>query len=794
MISAGNFLPLLEGKKSPYMVRKTDSFLSSLLVLLFVANTNAQAQNTLPRSTPEAEGVSSKGIIEFLEAAGKSKHELHSMMVLRHGKVIAEGWWAPYRADLKHTMYSCSKSFTATAIGLAVSEGRLTVNDKVISFFPDDLPETVNPYLAELRVRDLLSMSVGQEPDPTPLIRNAGNWARAFLATPILHKPGTKFLYNSLATYMLSAIVQKVTGEKIVDYLTPRLFTPLGISGMDWEIDPEGINTGGWGLRIKTEDMARFGQLFLQKGKWNGQQVLPAAWVEEASTLKIIQHPELPQDKKDQSDWEQGYCYQMWRCRNNAYRGDGAFGQFIIVMPDQDAVIVMTAETSDMQDEFNMIWKYLYPAIQKDALPADKKSAATLVKKLSALALPVPAKSAASDLQKTIAGKTYNVSPNEQFIRSIAFNWKGEQCEAALQIGSETFTLPFGSGKWAFGETAKLGPSLVGLAKNHFAGLPPSKIAGAYRWTGKNTLELTLRYIDSPHTETFVCTFDQNMVNVDIQSSFDKNNVKKVKGTLASVAPTPPRLIIRGDDMGFSHSGNEALIICYREGIETSIEVIVASPWYPEAVQMLKDNPGVDVGVHLAITSEWDNVKWRPLTDCASIRNADGYFFPMVFPNANYPGQSISENKWKIEDIEKEFRAQIETAQRTIPRISHLSAHMGCTNLSEEVKALSRKLAAEYNIPLEGRGNYKWLGYGGDHKTLAEKKQSFIKMLQTLEPGQTYVFVDHPGLDGPELQAIHHIGYENVAADRQGVTDLFTDKEIRMFIEKNGIELVGFDD
>src|SRR5436305_1392324 len=201
--------------------------------------------------------------------------------------------------------------------------------------------------LQQLTIKDLLTMSVGQDPDPTGFVVPDTNWIRRFLALPIKNEPGTTFLYNSMATYMLSAIVQKVTGQRIFDYLQPRLFQPLGITGIDWETDPKGINTGGWGLRLKTEDIAKFGQLFLQKGKWNGKQLLPVGWVEEASTVKIIQHPSYSQAKRDSSDWEQGYCYQMWCCRNNAYRGDGAFGQYAIVMPDKDAVIAITSETGD---------------------------------------------------------------------------------------------------------------------------------------------------------------------------------------------------------------------------------------------------------------------------------------------------------------------------------------------------------------------------------------------------------------------------------------------------------------
>ncbi|MDP4130408.1 MAG: serine hydrolase [Bacteroidota bacterium] len=493
-----------------------------LTLLLTGIRSGAQPNNMLPFSDPESQGVASTGILHFLEAAGKSRNELHGFVFLRHGNVISEGWWDPYSASLKHTLYSTSKSFTATAVGFAVSEKKLNLSDKVISFFPDDLPDTVSAWLSALTVKDLLTMSGGQDPEPTvPVVSKESNWVKAFLAWPIVHQPGTHFLYNSLGSFMLSAIVQKVTGEKIIDYLRPRLFEPLGIEGEDWETSPRGVNTGGWGLRLKTDDMAKFGQLFLQKGKWNGKELLPASWIAEASTEKIIQHPDMPQSKRDSSDWEQGYCYQMWRCRHNAYRGDGAFGQFIIVMPDEDAVIAITAETPDMQDELNLVWKYLLPAMHPAKLSPDKKDRALLQKTLSGLSLPKPAKTVSSSLENSISGKTYRMETNEKRIGDMSFAFTSGKCLLTLKTDTATYNLSFGLNDWQKGETARLGPTL--LSSERFNSLPfsVSQVAGIYRWADAHTLELTLRYVESPHTETTVCHFDGNKLSVVVQNSFD---------------------------------------------------------------------------------------------------------------------------------------------------------------------------------------------------------------------------------------------------------------------------------
>lgn len=497
------------------------NFVSLLLFVLFLGLQLSSQTVSLPRSTPEAEGVSSKGILAFLDTIEKTKNEMHSLMIVRHGKVIAEGWWAPYRPELKHTLYSLSKSFTSTAIGFAVSEKRISLSDKFISFFPDKLPDTVSNYLTELTIKNLITMSAGQAPDPTGSVNSKyEDWVKGFFETPVRNKPGSVFLYNSLATYMLSAIVQKVTGEKIIDYLTPRLFKPLGIEGMDWETDPKGINVGGWGLRLKTEDIAKMGLLFLQKGKWNGKQILPAAWVEEATSFKIDNAPGAAQSKRDSSDWMQGYCYQFWRSRHNSYRGDGAFGQYMLVLPEEDAVIAITSETPNMQDELNLVWKYVLPALRADKSTLNKNDAVVLKKRLASLKLPLPAKSEIAVAIPAISGKSYKMEANTKGIEKISFSEKNQTITLAFKTNNNSFSFSFGQGKWIEGKTTMLGPSLVEAAKNHFIGLPPSQVAGSYSWKSDSTLEMQLRYIDSPHTLHMTFRFEQNKLTAEMLDSF----------------------------------------------------------------------------------------------------------------------------------------------------------------------------------------------------------------------------------------------------------------------------------
>jgi CubicO group peptidase (beta-lactamase class C family) len=472
----------------------------------------------LPRSSPESQGMSAKGILDFANAVETDRLNLHSLMILRQGKVVAEGWWAPYAPDLKHTLYSLSKSFTSTAIGLAVAEGKLKVDDKVVSFFPDEKPATVSANLAAMRVRDLLSMSTGHDKDTTGKLRESGsdNWVKSFLTQPVEHEPGTFFVYNSGATYMLSAIIQKLTGQTLLEYLKPRLFQPLVIEDADWEVDPNGINTGGWGLRVKTEDIAKFGQLYLQKGEYNGKRILPAAWVEEATRSHIMSKGS--NRKPEDDDWQQGYGYQFWRCRNGAYRGDGAFGQYCIVMPKEDMVVAITSETGDMQAILNHVWGHILPTVKATGVPADKGIQSEMQKKLGTLALPLTPGKPASELSAKMNGKSFKLADNELKINKVSFEFDKGWCLFRLTDDKGEHLVVNGLGNWKIGLT-DLSTMPLKLVLTPVPGEKKTKIAANGAWIDDTTFEMTWRFIETAHYETVRCKFEGDNVQVEFKRS-----------------------------------------------------------------------------------------------------------------------------------------------------------------------------------------------------------------------------------------------------------------------------------
>jgi CubicO group peptidase (beta-lactamase class C family) len=459
-----------------------------------------------PRSTPEAQGIPSSAILDFIDAAEAGVPDLHSFMLLRHGAVVAEGWWAPYAPDLPHMLFSLSKSYTSTAVAMALAEGRLSLDDAVISFFPDDLPGEVSLNLAAMQVRHLLAMCTGHAEDTTGAFFECedGNWARAFLARPVEHPPGTHFLYNTGATYMLSAIVQKLTGETLVDYLQPRLFDPLGIEDAVWESCPRGINTGGFGLAVRTEDIARLGQLYLQKGEWQGQQLLSEDWVAEASS-KQIDNGDDPN-----SEWNQGYGFQFWRCRHNAYRGDGAFGQYCIVMPDQDAVVAITSGVKDMQAVMNLVWEFLLPAMGPGALLVSEEAHSSLGEKLASLQVPLQAGNISTPLAAQVSGKSYTFDTNDMDIEAVTFDFSGERDLMALRVGGVEHTFAAGRGVWVKGETRLSNRQSHGEDDSE-----PDLIASSGAWTATDTYTMKTYSYLTPFYRTTAVRFTGDEVSFD---------------------------------------------------------------------------------------------------------------------------------------------------------------------------------------------------------------------------------------------------------------------------------------
>jgi CubicO group peptidase (beta-lactamase class C family) len=443
----------------------------------------------LPRANPEAVGVPSAAVLAFVDAVEQKVGGLHSFMLLRHGQVAAEAWWAPYAPQLPHMLFSLSKSFTSTAVGLAVSEGHLTVDAPVLSFFPGDAPAKADPNLTAMRVRHLLTMSTGHDKDATGPTTSApdGNWVKAFLALPVEHEPGTKFVYNSAATYMLSAIVQKQTGMTVLDYLRPRLFDPLGIEGETWEKCPRGIDKGGWGLSVKTEDIARFGQLYLHQGQWKGRQLVPEGWVQEAS------HKQIDNGAGDTSDWSQGYGYQFWRCRHGAFRGDGAFGQYCLVMPEQDAVLAVTSGVGDMQAVLNCVWDHLLPAMQPGSL-ATSAGGEDMQRKLAHLAVHLPEGQASSPAAARVSGRTFRFEPNEEKLQSATLTFNGHRCTLALHDEHGEHPFECGHGEWVKGTIP-------------FGDDPAARIAASGAWTDADTYTAKLCFYETPFIQTVTCKF-----------------------------------------------------------------------------------------------------------------------------------------------------------------------------------------------------------------------------------------------------------------------------------------------
>lgn len=460
---------------------------------------------SLPRATPESVGIPSGALIKLYEAL--EKQEVHSCMVMRHGKVVSEGWWGPFRAGDPHILFSLSKSFCSTAVGLAMGEGKLTLDDRVLDFFPDLNPKEPSENLKQMRVRDLLTMSCGHETEAWP---RGADWGEGdglrknFLAHPVPHQPGKKFFYNSLATYMCSAIVQKLTGLKVTEYLKPRLFEPLGIESHRWETSPEDIEFGGWGLHITTESIAKFGQLLLQDGWWEGKRLIPATWIAQASSKQVIN------GDGGTNDWGHGYGFQFWRCQTDCFRGDGAFGQLCVVIPRLDMVVAVTACVDDIGAELRCLWDELLPKVQSKGMPASK-DLGKLKTKLSSLKLPLASGDKGAEPVSGLQGR-YKVEGGG--FSDAGFVLEASSVHIELQGKETQVSFVAGFKDWIRGRMYG-GP-----------------IAASCAWKQDGSLAVKIRFTEGTYGEDWTCSFDSGSLKIvrRARGTFSGPDMPEVKG------------------------------------------------------------------------------------------------------------------------------------------------------------------------------------------------------------------------------------------------------------------------
>jgi CubicO group peptidase (beta-lactamase class C family) len=479
-----------------------------VLCLLVSIASYAQQSASLPRSSPEQQGIASADLLAFVEAADKEIDAMNSFMLVRHGHVVAEGWWAPYERDTPHMLYSLSKSFTSTAVGLAVAEGKLNLDDPVLKFFPDEAPADPSTNLRAMRVRDLLRMNTGNQSE-APIRVNATEsqtepWVKTFLAHAVPFKPGTHFLYNSPATYMLSAIVQKVTGMTVLEYLRPRLFEPLGFKNPVWVSSPQGITAGAYGLSVRTEEIVRFGELYLRGGRWNGKQLIPASWVQQATAMQTST------GSAPASDWDQGYGYQFWRSRHNSFRGDGAFGQYCMVIPELDAVVVITSGVRNMQQVMNLVWDKLLPAMKPRRLPENPAARRQLEARLAALKVKFPTGSASSPLSSSVSGKWFEFSENDRGIKAVSFDFNSTSPALIVRTAAGETRLTIAGDTWSRGR----GLFTNGLER--ILSVPANPLAATSgAWTSPDTFTVKIVLYETPFYSTLNFRFDGDRLLID---------------------------------------------------------------------------------------------------------------------------------------------------------------------------------------------------------------------------------------------------------------------------------------
>jgi len=476
--------------------RRFLQFAGAGIAMLGGRSSSASTPDGLRRAPPAEVGVDAETVTGFLDAVTTAGMEVHSFMLYRQGAVAAQGWWWPYRSDRPHMMHSLTKSVTACGVGLAIAEGRFGLDDRVVSFFPDQLPATVDTNLAAMRVRDLLSMQTGQKTSVSGSVwrQLQTSWISEFFKIPVVDRPGTSFVYTSAASYMLSAIVTKTTGERLRDYLEPRLFAPLGIRKLHWDIGPDGVNPGGNGLSWTTADALKLGILHAQRGRWHGREILPAAWVQAVGT------PHTPGGE---------YGFQWWIGPQGAYFADGLFTQLSVVFPAHEAALALTAAVTDDEAMLKIIWAHFPAAFETRGGTATVAEQA-LRRRDAALRLLAPLSATHSPLAEQISGREYRMAPNEDGVLSVSFEFARNRCRFQLADARGRHTVTVGTRVWMEGDTTMTGNKL-----HHEYQPDRMRIVAGGEWLDPQTFEMTWQFVESAFRDRVVCRFDGDSLTLD---------------------------------------------------------------------------------------------------------------------------------------------------------------------------------------------------------------------------------------------------------------------------------------
>ncbi len=450
----------------------------------------------LLRASPASVGVDAGEILAMLDDFDAAGLEVHSMMLHRHGHVVAEGWRWPYRAERPRILHSATKSFVACAIGFAVDEGRLALSDKVVSFFPDELPAVVSDRLAAMTVEDLLTMRTGHAGETSGSVWRGidTSWIIEFFKIPLVHAPGTTYVYTSAASYMLGAVLMRGTQQRLHDYLRPRLFQPLGIEDETWDVGPDGINPGGNGLTAKTVDLLKLGVLHAQHGKWEGRQILPAWWVAESTRAH------------GGADSEYGY---HWHIRpKEAYSALGIFTQAAIVFPASGTTLCITGAIDGSKRLFPHVDAHLRAAVH-DALSQDDPLAAAgrdalLSTRLDSWRAPRPLPgSPSSPIASAIGGKVYAIEPNEQGILTMQLTFGDGRCDILVNDGEGSHAVSAGLSGWIEGTTTMPGREL-----HHGYELSGAVVVAGAGWQDDDTLAMEWIFAETAFRDTVTLRFD----------------------------------------------------------------------------------------------------------------------------------------------------------------------------------------------------------------------------------------------------------------------------------------------